>query len=296
MITPFTPDNKVDFKAIKSLVDWYIEHGSNGIFAVCQSSEMFFLKPQEKLDIAKAVVDATAGRIKVIASGHTSDDKDEQIQELGNMSQTGVDAVVIVSNRLAKENEGEDIFLKNADAIFKSLPDVKMGLYECPYPYKRLISNEFLAATAKTNKLVFIKDVCCTVEKAQERAEIIKGSRLSLFNACTATLLASLRFGYQGYNGIMANYHMDLYKWLYDHFKENPETAEELQDFLSVSSMVEARAYPVSAKWYQNAYGIPMDICTRSKSQALLTESGIEELKSINRMTNIWRKRLGIEL
>ena len=101
MITPFTENNTVDFDAIKKLVEWYIAHGADGIFAVCQSSEMFFLSKQEKLDIAKAVVDANAGRIKVIASGHTSDDHAEQIDELGAMAKTGVDAVVLVANRVA---------------------------------------------------------------------------------------------------------------------------------------------------------------------------------------------------
>ena len=95
MITPFTENNTVDFDAIKKLVEWYIAHGADGIFAVCQSSEMFFLSKQEKLDIAKAVVDANAGRIKVIASGHTSDDHAEQIDELGAMAKTSAITVYI---------------------------------------------------------------------------------------------------------------------------------------------------------------------------------------------------------
>ena len=78
MITPFTEDNKPDFKAIEGLCNWYIKKGCTGIFAVCQSSEMAFLTEQEKLDIAKAVVDAVDGRIQVVASGHTADSKSDQ--------------------------------------------------------------------------------------------------------------------------------------------------------------------------------------------------------------------------
>ena len=37
MITPFTEDNKPDFKAIEGLCNWYIKKGCTGIFAVCQS-------------------------------------------------------------------------------------------------------------------------------------------------------------------------------------------------------------------------------------------------------------------
>ena len=42
MITPYTPDGKIDYAACGRLVEWYIESGLAGIFAVCQSSEMFF--------------------------------------------------------------------------------------------------------------------------------------------------------------------------------------------------------------------------------------------------------------
>ena len=74
MITPWTEDNKPDFKAIKQLCDWYVEKGCTGIFAVCQSSEMAYLTEQEKLDIARATAEAVDGRIQVVASGHTADD------------------------------------------------------------------------------------------------------------------------------------------------------------------------------------------------------------------------------
>ena len=54
MITPWTEDNKPDFKAIQQLCDWYVEKGCTGIFAVCQSSEMAYLTEQEKLDAFSA--------------------------------------------------------------------------------------------------------------------------------------------------------------------------------------------------------------------------------------------------
>ena len=58
MITPWTEDNKPDFKAIKQLCDWYVEKGCTGIFAVCQSSELAYLTAQAKLDIARATAAA----------------------------------------------------------------------------------------------------------------------------------------------------------------------------------------------------------------------------------------------
>ena len=119
MITPWTEDNKPDFKAIKQLCDWYVEKGCTGIFAVCQSSEMAYLTEQEKLDIARATAEAVDGRIQVVASGHTADDKATQFREIENMMKIpGIGAYVLVSNRLDQKNEGEAVFEANAQEIF----------------------------------------------------------------------------------------------------------------------------------------------------------------------------------
>lgn len=296
MITPFTDDNKVDFNAVDAITKWYIERQADGIFAVCQSSEMFFLSEQEKLDIAKAVVESSEGKIKVIASGHTADDLSKQIDELGAMAQTGVDAVVLVSNRLAKENEGEDVFQKNIDRVFTELPDVTFGLYECPYPYLRLLTDEFLTWAANEEKLVFLKDVSCSLEIQQRRVEAVKGTKLALFNANTATVLDSWLMGYDGYNGVMANFHIDLYSWLYKHYQAEPELAREVMDHLTVWAVAEARSYPVNAKYHYAQTEIPMSIHTRSKDSSLLNENGRHEIASLIRLEKQLRARLGLPL
>ena len=48
MITPFTEDNRIDYDAVLRIIEWYDKNGVDGIFAVCQSSEMFELSPQEE--------------------------------------------------------------------------------------------------------------------------------------------------------------------------------------------------------------------------------------------------------
>ena len=294
MITPFTDDNKVDYKAVKAVTDWYIAKGCDGIFAVCQSSEMFFLSEQEKIDIARAVMDAAGGRVKIIASGHTADDKAEQIDALGRMAETGVDAVVLVSNRLAKQDEDDGVFGKSFSDILKQLPDVVFGMYECPYPYLRLLSTDFLKECAAKKGLVFLKDVSSSLAMQKERAAAVKGTELALFNANTATLLDSLIEGYVGFNGVMANFHIDIYKWMYTHFREQPDLAREVSDFLTLAAVSEARAYPVNAKYHYDLTGIPMSIQTRSKDKGILNENARHEIESLIRMENAMRRKLGL--
>jgi 4-hydroxy-tetrahydrodipicolinate synthase len=294
MITPFTSDNKIDYPAVEALTRWYIDRGADGIFAVCQSSEMFFLSEEEKTDLAKAVVEAADGAIKVIASGHTADDHAKQIDQLGKIAEKGVDAVVLVSNRLAKEHEGEDLFRKNIEDIFAQLPGVTFGMYECPYPYLRLLDDEFLRWAATEDKLVFLKDVSCSLEIQRRRVELVKGTNLALFNANTATVLDSWLMGYHGYNGVMANFHIDLYAWLFEHYKEDPVLAREVMDHLTVWAVAEARSYPVNAKYHRNLTGVPMTLVTRTKDPSLLNENGRHEIASLIRLEGQLRARLGL--
>lgn len=293
MITPFTESDKIDFKAVGKIVDYYVDNGCDGIFAVCQSSEMFFLSPQEKLDLAKCVVEMAGGRIRVIASGHTEDNIDAQIEQLGAMAQTGVEAVVLVSNRLADETQGEDIFISNAQKIFSALPDVTMGIYECPYPYKRLVSNDFLRYCGENGKILFLKDTCCQSNLLRERIEMVKPYDLSILNANTDTILDSLRAGGVGYNGVMANFHPWLYRWLLDNYNCDSETLSLVNNTLVLFSALECRGYPENAKYHMQLSGLPLECYkSRVKRNHPLTESERLAVKSLIALEERLRDKL----
>ena len=86
MITPFTKENKIDYPAWPKSIEWYIQKGIDGIFAVCQSSEMFYLSLAERVELARFVLERAAGRIPVVVSGHVSESLDDQIEELSAMA------------------------------------------------------------------------------------------------------------------------------------------------------------------------------------------------------------------
>jgi 4-hydroxy-tetrahydrodipicolinate synthase len=165
-------------------------------------------------------------------------------------------------------------------------------MYECPYPYLRLLSTEFIKDCAKNENLVFLKDVSCANRIQRERVQAVAGTSLALFNANTATLLDSFIDGYDGFNGVMANFHIDIYKWLYTHFKTEPELAREVSDFLTLAAVSEARAYPVNAKYHFNLTGVPMSIHTRSRDTGALNENARHEIESLIRMETAVRKKL----
>ena len=193
MLTPFTENNEVDYEALGKLIDWYIEKGVNGLFADCQSSEMFFLSLEERVKIGEFVKKHADGRVPVVTSGHISDSLEDQAKELTAIAGTGADAVILLTNRLAKENESDEVWLENLKKLLEMIPkDVPLGFYECPYPYKRIISPELLKWCADTGRFYFIKDTSCDIENMKAKLEVIKGTNLKLFNANTSTLLETL--------------------------------------------------------------------------------------------------------
>ena len=177
MLTPFR-DGKVDYPALERLIEWYIDHKVSGLFAVCQSSEMFFLSREERVGVARFVKEHAAGRVPVIASGHTSDAMEDQIDELKAMAETGVDAVILITNRLAKEDESDDVWLQNLQTILAQLPqEVPLGFYECPYPYKRVLSPRVTRWCAESGRFFFLKDTCCDLEQIKEKVDLCSTAR-----------------------------------------------------------------------------------------------------------------------
>ena len=293
MITPFTADNQIDYDAVDRIVEFYAQGGCHGIFAVCQSSEMFWLTENEREKLAARVVKASAGRMCVVASGHISERMEDQIRELRRIAATGVNAVVMISNRLALPDESDDALIARMKTILDAIPGVTFGMYECPYPYKRMLPPKVLEAMAETGRFTFIKDTCCDAELIAERIKLLDG-RIQLFNANCATALETFESGADGFSGIMANYHPDLLVWLYENFRAQPEKARKLSSMLSVMSLVEGCGHPAATKYHMNLVGVPMEIRCRSINADerfdKLDRHAIDDLAQIEEVIRKWIK------
>ncbi|WP_409345934.1 dihydrodipicolinate synthase family protein [Paenibacillus sp. MBLB4367] len=281
MITPFTETGEIDYETLEQLIEWYIGKGVSGLFAVCQSSEMFHLSLDERVRLARFVRERAARRVQVIASGHISESMEDQVNEIRAISAEGIEAFVIVSNRLASREEADDVWKRNADRLLREVPDVSFGIYECPYPYKRLLSPELLKWCAETGRFLFLKDTCCDLKQLEAKLNAVRGTRLKLFNANAATLLQSLDMGAAGYSGVMANFHPDLYVRLLQLQRSQPEEAARLQQFLGSASAIERQLYPYNAKYYLQLEGLPIGLRGRSGGSVGLTASMKLEIEQL---------------
>ena len=293
MITPFTEDNKIDYNAVEQILHWY-DGKVDGVFAVCQSSEMFFLSFAERLELMRFVREHAPRGMAVVASGHTADSLDRQIEEAKAFIDTGVDSYVFIANRFAAENESDEVFLENVDYVVSRIPQIALGIYECPYPYRRLLTPETLGALAKGGRFTFLKDTCCDADTIRAKIRAVEGTPLKIFNANSASLLLTLRDGAAGFSGVMANFHPEIYRWLCRNFDKEPEKAEVVQSFLGFASVAERQIYPPNAKYYLALEGLDVTPVTRSKDYRM-TKSEMLEIQQLRTLTAAFKKQNGIE-
>ena len=282
MITPFRADGEIDYESLERLIDWYEKNGADGLFADCQSSEIFFLSLQERVNLASFI--KKHAHIPVIASGHVSHAFSAQIEELKAIAGTGADALILITNRLVHPGRQNESMMPRVREIMKAVPGLPLGFYECPYPFKRLITEDELKECAESGRFAFMKDTCCDLKTIERRLDILKGSEFRLYNANTTTCLDSVRRGAAGFSGVMLNFHPRLYRWMLDHTDDQPETAELVQSYLTVFSEIERQYYPVNAKFHlKEIEGILASDYARTIPAEGLTETFRTEVRHMNR-------------
>ncbi|MCP4178869.1 MAG: dihydrodipicolinate synthase family protein [bacterium] len=288
MITPYTAENKIDWKSLDELIEWYIASGVSGLFAVCLSSEIFHLTEEERIKITSHVVKRVNKRVQVVSGMLLSDNTCDKVKLIYD---TGVNAVIFLAAQLFPQNKKSNKSLKNITDILSNTVDIPLGIYESPLPYHRIVSADELSILVSSNRFVFMKDTSCDIDIIEHKLKVTKDSDCCFFNAHTPTLLESLKLGAAGYCGIAANFYPELYVWLCKNFKTQSELAESLSNFLKLTDLIIHNKYPVSAKVYQNINGINFNSISRS-SDSKLDDSEIASLTSLNKTLKEWSLKL----
>lgn len=299
MITPYRKNGEVDDTAVEALTEWYWKRGCDGIFADCQSSEIQFLTLDERVNILHTVMrkvhalaeqDPSRPRMTVVASGHVSNGFEDQVRELNAIAAEKPDALILISNRMDIANTSDEAWIADTGRLIAELPaEMPLGIYECPKPYKRLLSEKMLRWCVENGRFYFVKDTCCDADLIRLRLNICKGSHLKLFNANAQTLLETVRAGVYGYCGVMANFHPDLYTRL---LRGNLDSSDAslLQDFLGLAATVEGQTYPCCAKYYLNRFeGVAMEPDARSADVRNLTAYQKSCVDQLAELTNAVR-------
>lgn len=296
MLTPFTPQADIDYDVLEKLVDFYLASGVKGLFANCLSSEMYSLNEEERISLTKAIVDQVDGRVPVVATGSfglTIEDKAEFTKKIYD---TGIDAVVLITSHYAKVEESDDILLRNFEKMISLTADIPLGLYECPVPYKRVLSAKMLKTLVDTNRMSYHKDTCCDEKLVNEKLLAVKGSKLQFFDAHTPNAVSSMQAGADGMSAIAGNFYPEVMCWLCDNV-DNPEKQEEvkwLQAELRKADIPVHTAYPMSAKFFLQLRGLPIHSISRSHALEP-TPAEIAGLHKLLQTMRMWCEKLDIK-
>jgi len=249
MLTPFYDDLSVDWDALDAYVDWLIELGAAGLFAVALSSEMYDLSTDEQTRIAERVALRAAGRVPVVASAVASGDATRQAARVGEIAATGVDGVVLISSLVAPPEATDRSWRANVERIIETNPTVDLGIYECPLPFKRLLPTDTVRWLADTGRFTFYKDTSHSIAIMGERIAAMEGTRMRLYNAAIASLTESVRLGAAGLSGYAANVYPDLVAWLCRNAHVDGDDVRDVQRLLTIAEHSINLRYPTSAKY-----------------------------------------------
>jgi 4-hydroxy-tetrahydrodipicolinate synthase len=298
MITPFNLQAKVDLDVVSLLVEFYLAAGVKGLFANCLSSEMYSISEDERLELTRHVVKQVRGRVPVVATGSfglTIADKAEFTKKIYD---TGVAAVILITGHFANVDDSDDVLLSNFDKMFRLTPGVPLGLYECPAPYKRILSPVVFKKLLESERLVYHKDTSIDLQIVKAKLDLIQDdAHLEFYDAHTPNAIYSLQMGAKGMSSISGNFYPEILVWMCNN-ANNPDMQEEVKWLQSELTRVDPLihiAYPMSAKYFLRKRGLP--VRTISRAHALeLTPEQKNTLDKIHEDFMGWCKKLKIKL
>jgi 4-hydroxy-tetrahydrodipicolinate synthase len=274
MLTPFKDNGAIDFDGLSKLTELYIEAGSAGLFANCLSSEMFELSEAERLAIVKHVVDVTAGAIPVVATGTFGGPIQKQADFVKKIYTTGVDAVIGITGLIADEHESDAVFNDRVADLLAQTDDIPLGFYECPVPYKRLISPQQLGDLVKMGRVTYHKDTCLDITQIKAKLEVTQNANFGLYDAYMAHAVASLKAGSAGLSCIQGNFFPELIVWLCKNYNNEAlqHEVDQVQAFFIKQMDVMHDVYPTISKYYLQKRGLDISTFTRRQNIGLFND------------------------
>ncbi|GGF11677.1 dihydrodipicolinate synthase family protein [Hymenobacter cavernae] len=265
MLMPFQNDGQIDYPALTRLTELYLEAGAAGLFANCLSSEMFELSEAERLQSIRHVVNVVGGAVPVVATGTFAGGLHEQAEFVKKVHEAGTEAVIVITGLLAAEHESDAVFNERVFRLLDWTDGIPLGFYECPEPYKRVLSAEQLGQFVGTGRVTYHKDTCLDINQVRAKLAAVQGHSFGLYDAYMGHAVESLRAGAAGLSCIQGNFFPELIVWLCKNY-DNPQLAsevDEVQQFFIKNMDVMHNVYPIVAKYSLKQRGVDISTFTR---------------------------------
>lgn len=265
MLTPFNENGSIDYKMLTELTEMYLKAGVTGLFANCLSSEMFELNDDERIKLVSHVMNVVDGQVPVVATGTFEGTTQQQADFVKRIYGTNIHAVILISSLLAKPEESDEVFNTRVHELLDLTPGVMTGFYECPVPYKRLISPKQLGDFVATGRVIYHKDTSLDIVQIKDKLAAAKNPDFGLYDAYIVHAVESLKAGASGLSCIQGNFFPELIVWLCDNYNNihKQDELKEVQGFLTANMDVMHNVYPVVAKYSLQKRGLPISTFTR---------------------------------
>ena len=197
LVTPFR-NGEVDFAAVRQLVDWHVEQGTDCLAPVGTTGESPTLDHDEHERVMAAVVEQARGRIKVMP-GTGSNSTREAIRLTKFARRAGADGALMVGSYYNKPTQ--EGYYRHFAAVAEAcyLPIV---LYNIPGRTGSNILPETVARLAELPPVVGIKEATGSLDQASHIASLCDLTILSGDDSLTLPLLS---VGGRGVVSVVAN-------------------------------------------------------------------------------------------
>jgi 4-hydroxy-tetrahydrodipicolinate synthase len=197
LVTPFK-DGAVDEDGLRRLVEWHVEQGTPVISPVGTTGESPTLSHEEHERVIAVVVEAVAGRAKVMA-GAGSNSTAEAIRLTRFAARAGADAALSVAPYYNRPNQ-EGLyrhFATIAEAV-----DIPLVLYNIPGRTGRNVEPETVQRLARLGPIAAVKEASGSLDQV---SELVARTDLTILSGDDTLTLPMLSVGAEGVVSVVAN-------------------------------------------------------------------------------------------
>lgn len=200
VVTPMFEDGSLDLDALRNLIDFHVEAGTDGIVIVGTSGEAPTVDFEEHHLLIKATVEHVDGRVNVIAGTGANSTK-EAIALTAEAKASGVDACLLVAPYYNKPTQ-EGLY--QHFAAVAAAVDIPQILYNVPGRTGCDIANDTALRLAQIKNIVGIKDATGSIERGTDL--LLRAPKdFAIYSGDDATGLALMLLGGHGVISVTAN-------------------------------------------------------------------------------------------
>ncbi len=246
LVTPMFDDGSVDFDALKKLVDFHVESGTDAIVSVGTSGESATLDIPEQIEVIGRTVEFAAGRIPIIA-GTGANSTTEALELTERAAALDIAACLLV---VPYYNKPPQEGLYRHFKLIAERVDIPQILYNVPGRSALDMHNDTVVRLSKIDNIIGIKDATADVSRVADFIDRCSEG-FSLYSGDDATTLDFIKAGGHGCISVTANIapakmHQMIVAGLSGDFALADKLNQEL-DGLHAGLFLESN--PIPAKW-----------------------------------------------